>query len=336
MLTLTVTPDMPPIDWRADFVLRRECMTAAERARLHRAANAGELVRVRAGVYMRASRWAELDHDSRFLTRMRAAVLSHPDEQMVFGGLSAAAIWGLPIVGAWPTVPEIIADAAPGGRSLPHLTRRCEGIPEHVWSVDGLCVSGLARTVIDVARMASFETAVSMSDRSLSKVRGEDVGARAIRISSADLESEAALLGTGRGSARVRAVVEFTDGLAESAGESVSRIGIRRLGFPPPVLQKEFRDSQGKMFPDFYWPEFDAAAEFDGRGKYLKDEYTLGKSTAQVVIEEKGRENRLRALVSGFGRWDWPVARSLPALREHLLVVGVRPLARAGKSYGRA
>jgi hypothetical protein len=39
-----------------------------------------------------------------------------------------------------------------------------------------------------------------------------------------------------------------------------------------------------------------------------------GRSTADIVIAEKIREDRLRALGLGVFRWDWPVAISLPAL----------------------
>ncbi|MFO7688962.1 MAG: hypothetical protein R6W83_00140, partial [Cryobacterium sp.] len=49
--------------------------------------------------------------------------------------------------------------------------------------------------------------------------------------------------------------------------------------------------------------------EFDGRGKYITEEFTQGRTTAQVVLDEKRREDRVRALGPTFSRWDWETAR---------------------------
>ena len=96
-------------------------------------------------------------------------------------------------------------------------------------------------------------------------------------------------------------VVEFSTDLSDSCGESQCRAVIQLLGFDAPELQVEFRDDQGAMYPDFYWRGINCAAEFDGKSKYTRNEYT-GGDPAEVVWREKQREDRLRRQLSGFTR----------------------------------
>ena len=63
--------------------------------------------------------------------------------------------------------------------------------------------------------------------------------------------------------------------------------------------------------------------EFDGRGKYLRDEYTKGRSPADVVLAEKERENRIRAPGPTVVRWGWEEAMAPPLLRRKLLAAGL-------------
>ena len=138
-----------------------------------------------------------------------------------------------------------------------------------------------------------------------------------------ELLRELGELGTVAGFAKARVRIEFADGDSGSVGESVSRVVIARSRFPRPVLQQVFRDEVGRMFVDFWWPDYNLAGEFDGKGKYLRDEYTQGRSTAQIVLEEKAREDRLRRLGPSVVRWDWAEARSQSALRRILLRAGL-------------
>ena len=41
-----------------------------------------------------------------------------------------------------------------------------------------------------------------------------------------------------------------------------------------------------------------------GRGKYLSPEFTEKRPTAEIVIDEKNRENEIRRTVRGFSRWE--------------------------------
>ena len=95
--------------------------------------------------------------------------------------------------------------------------------------------------------------------------------------------------------------VDFATERSDSFGESECRAVIHLLGFDAPELQVEFHDEQGPMYPDFYWSGIRSAAEFDGKSKYTRNEFTNG-NPAEVVWREKQREDRLRRQLMGMTR----------------------------------
>jgi very-short-patch-repair endonuclease len=72
------------------------------------------------------------------------------------------------------------------------------------------------------------------------------------------------------------------------------------------------------MTVDFWWPSARVIGEFDGKGKYLREEYSGGRSIADIVIDEKLREDRLRALGATVVRWGWSEAASSARLLARL------------------
>ncbi|MDQ4137680.1 MAG: hypothetical protein M3116_02380 [Actinomycetota bacterium] len=119
-------------------------------------------------------------------------------------------------------------------------------------------------------------------------------------------------------------MLELADGASGSPGESVSRVAMHLQGLPMPLLQHEFRDRRGRIgYVDFWWPEFDLIGEFDGLGKYTRDDMLSGRSPAEAVIAEKVREDRLRALGPRVVRWGWECAISPPRLAEVLRRAGL-------------
>ncbi len=96
-------------------------------------------------------------------------------------------------------------------------------------------------------------------------------------------------------------------------------------GLPTPMLQQEFRDHRGLIgIVDFWWPEFGLIGEFDGLGKYTREEMLAGRSPAEAVVAEKLREDRLRALGPRVVRWGWETAISPPRLADTLRRAGLR------------
>ena len=114
---------------------------------------------------------------------------------------------------------------------------------------------------------------------------------------------------------------------AESPGESVSRALMLAFRFPEPALQREHRDSQGFVGrTDFAWDIApDPVGEFDGWGKYFREELTGGQDPRDVIRREKRRENRLLALGHPVLRWDWSELERPELFRARLIEVGLRP-----------
>jgi hypothetical protein len=101
------------------------------------------------------------------------------------------------------------------------------------------------------------------------------------------------------GSPTARAAMGFCTGDAESVGESRLRVLIHNYGLPVPLLQFRFVDANGFVARvDFYFPGERTVVEFDGLVKY-----SGGSPT--VLVEEKFREDRLRALGVEVVRITW-------------------------------
>jgi hypothetical protein len=310
-------------DWRDHLIESRHEVARGSAPRFYRDVRAGSLVRLASGVYLPAQLWASLDGDERFRARIAATSIRFPDEGP-FSSLSAAALWSLPTVGGWPPRVEVLANRDTGGRSRAGIIRHTVGIPPRVDDIDGYRVTTLARTVVDAAAALPFAAGVAMADFVRRRPeRGED-GVLATRATADALQGALEERSTPAGRARARRAVEFADGDSGSPAESLSRCAIHVAGFPAPQLQAEFRDASGLIGrTDFFWPEARLIGEVDGYGKYLREELRHGMSAAEVVVAEKIREDRLRALGFRVVRWGWQAARSSPMLTALLVRAGL-------------
>jgi hypothetical protein len=187
-------------------------------------------------------------------------------------------------------------------------------------TIDGVLVTPLARTIADLARFDGLATAVAASDTALA---GLHLAGRLIVATREQIAAEVHQR-SSRGRQLGMFVVNFADAASGSPGESLSRLAIHRAGLPRPDLQTRFADGSGEMFVDFCWPACRLIGEFDGVGKYLREEWTNGRTVAEVVIDEKRREDRLRALGWRVVRWGWPDAMSVARLRRILISAGLR------------
>lgn len=287
------------------FVLAREARQLGTERQLYRRMHRGELVRLRAGVFLPTSVWTSLDSDAQYRARVAAAAASDP--QMQVSHDSAAALWRLPILGAWPSKVHETVDVATGGRSTPTVRRHTTGLDPSCVRIDGINATSLARTAIDIAAGQDFARAVVIVDAALSGRHLPLTTGLDTQELRRELESY-----PSRAPARVRRVLDVADDRAQSPGESFSRVQMLALGAPTPELQVQFADRQGRIGPvDFYRPELDIVGEFDGKSKYGKQRlYQKGLTLEEILLREKRREDRIRRLVSGFIRWDWPLVRN--------------------------
>lgn len=284
----------------------------------------GRMLRLHPGVHVDAQAYSALSADERYLARVLAARSRlGPDDTV--SHWSAAAVWGLPAVDGWPSVVHTTVPAGCGLTSTRSLRRhRSSRAVVGPSQRHGLPVTSLARTVVDVAAISDFPSAIVVADAALFSVaRGAHPG-HTLEALRDDLAHEVTMLGAMPGAGRARRVVAFADAGANRPGESLSRVTIARLGAPPPTLQFPVMGASGRMWhTDFGWPELGAVAEFDGKAKYLDERYRDGRSAAEVVYEEKLREDDIRPNVRAFGRWDWSTARSLDLMRGALHRLGV-------------
>lgn len=289
------------------------------RAELDRDVRTGRLTRVCTGAYVSTQVWEELSARDRHLVVAHVAQLMRR-RRLVFSHWTAAAAWNLPILGEFPPDAHALGVKSSGGRSDERLVRHCVGVPAATVHLEGLEVTTLARSVIDLARVASFSAGVVAADAAL---RG-DGGGSYPALDRVLLFDEIGPRGR-RGAARARQVVEFADARSGSPGESLSRASMLVAGIPAPILQHKFSDRFGVIIVDFWWPQFNLVGEFDGRIKYEDPLYLAGRTPQQALLDEKFREDRVRALGPRVSRWGWDVALSPGRLRAHLVAAGIRP-----------
>lgn len=281
---------------------------------LRAACRSGMLARVRLGAYTASQRWEGADGAEQHRLRVLAAArrLTAP----VFSHDSAAALWRLPRIGPWPAEVHVSLPHAAGNRSSQGVRRHAvPGAVTHHVMIDGVRVTGVARTVVDLARTWDFASAVVAADHALHA-----------RWTSPDrLVRELDAAGCGRGVGRARRVLEVADAASESVGESLSRARMAELGLPLPELQHVVEDARGMVGRvDFWWADLGLVGEFDGRAKYRVASADTPEAVEERLWAEKVREDRLRALGLRVVRWTWDTALQPDRLASVLASVGLR------------
>lgn len=268
-------------------------------------------MRVRRGAYADAGTWTRIGPDGRYRALVGAAARLVPGG--VFSHHSAAVMHRLPTIDGWPDKVHQTVPRSGGGRSTARTIRHTvQGdIPSVV--IDGVTVTTLERTVVDLACVAPFGLAVAVADCALRRgvERAALLGELASRVGS-------------RGVARASNVLQFANPLAESPGESLMRATMHQLGFPVPALQVALRDAGGLIgVVDFLWEAQSLIGEFDGMVKYHREEYRNGGSAEDVLVQEKLREDRLRATGRGMTRVVWRTLTRPGELAAQLRAAGL-------------
>jgi hypothetical protein len=257
---------------------------------IRRARDSGRLVRIAAGAYVPDEHFAALDAPALHRARIAAAVQSRPPG-VVVSHTSAALLHGMDL-GDLPLERVHLTrnHASGGGRTTGvHVHATPLDAPDVV-TLGGLAVTSPARTVVDTARISTFDQAVVVGDSALHR--------RLVALD--EILDEVGRAGPRKGLATARRAASFLDGRSESPGESLSRIRIRQHDLPSPELQHVLHDGTGTFLGrvDFFWREFGVVGEFDGLGKYGVD----GGQAAVAVHREKLREDAIRDARSSGGR----------------------------------
>jgi hypothetical protein len=166
---------------------------------------------------------------------------------------------------------------------------------DEVTAVDGVAVTDVTRTVLDLARSLPFEAAVVL-----------DAALHESRLSRESVEQRISDIAGTRGSRHAARVVRFADGRSESVGESRSRILLHQLGLSPSAIQFPVATPAGQLVghTDFAWEKSRVVGEFDGRVKYGRL-LRPGQDPGDAVFEEERREDAIRDEDWEVVRWTW-------------------------------
>jgi hypothetical protein len=331
--------DPVALEWRDNVILTRDLVAPGDRAEFFRRVRQREFVPIFRGVFVRAEHWSSLNREECYRARVKAAAafadcVASPASadstaraagRPVFSNHSAAALWRLAWIGEWPEQAHTVEPIAAGGRSNAMFIRHTGGVPADRVEIDGLDVTTLPRTVVDLARTESFGRAVTLADSALRRTLHPVDGVPRTHLTRAGLEAELDRVPVRHGSATARRVIEFADGAADRPGESMSRVSMRVAGLPPPQLQVKLAGASGRIWTvDFWWAFANLIGEFDGKSKYTEAEFLRGRTPQQAVYDEKLREDDLRAAGHRMRRWPWKVALSPALLRDLLVGAGLR------------
>lgn len=276
----------------------------------HRHFDNAAFTRIRRGWYVDRGALKALPRHQRHLLQVRAVAAARPGA--IFARESALALAGLP-AGNPPDVFTIGAAATSGYASgVRHSQIAIDGAD--VMITDGIAHCTPAYALADIARRGRQVDAVSALDW-------------ALRTGVVEREAvTAALTRQGpRGQRRAAWVIAFADPLAESVGESWSRVAIHRMGAPAPSLQVPIATRLGTRFPDFLWERpgmRPLGGEFDGAAKYGVLAAADGVQPVDAVIREKQREDALREHIDTL-HWMWDAAQHPERLMRMLAAAHV-------------
>lgn len=187
-----------------------------DRRALARRATAGELFRLRPGVYVRADEFARLQWWEHRRLYIEAAVGTGRTDRILIDR-SAAAVWGIPTIGNSMEV-QLLATNGTHGRTRAGIRFRQIALLDPLETWDGYTVTSRAQTVVDIAAKSPFAHAVPAIDHVLRPDR-----ARGLRALHRDELRELAQALPPSRKRRVERAIAFADPLAQSPDESYSR-----------------------------------------------------------------------------------------------------------------
>jgi hypothetical protein len=250
----------------------------------------GAWVVVRRGCYAERALWESLDDDGRYLLKVRAVSLTLTRHAVVSHG-SAAVVLRMPMRPRWRELAHVTRPDVRGSRTE-------SGVKHHLGSLDdtdllvveGLHVTGPARTALDVAREHGFEDGVVAADA-------------ALRFGATRQDLAASLEGMGcwpRVTA-ARAAVAVADGGAQTIGESLLRLMVLELQIGVP--ESQFVIVEGGKRAEIDLRVGRHLFEFDGQIKYVgRDRGGVADEPPEVVLwREKQREDWVRRANGGYG-----------------------------------
>jgi very-short-patch-repair endonuclease len=251
------------------------------REQLRRWTRNGQVTAIAWGVYSPTAWLSKMADDPRRMHAIAVGAVIKRNPDLVASHESAAYLHGIDaLLPTGTTVPRVTLTRRPRERTrslIDGALIRVARLPDdHVTRALGIPVTTVARTVMDIARTTGFMEGVVAADSALHTHV-------AIKVEFAIILEDCA---QWRGIVRARQVLNFSDGRAESALESVARVRFAQFQVPPPGLQVNIRGAQGFIGrADFSWDEYRTVAEADGALKY--EDNGRERARAQLARDEK-------------------------------------------------
>lgn len=251
---------------RGGLVTTAQLLSLVSRKRLAGFIKAGRLIRVRHGVY----------------------ALSRPDVPSTLAAIDLVA--GQPIVACLGTAAALygfdtegvscVHILDPGVRMRPStglMVHQRIGAP--LRRVSGRLATAPAWTAIEVARTLRRPRALATLDAAL---RIDACTKQEMRAAICEQKGR-------RGIVKVREVIGYADGRAESAMETEARLVFIDSGLPMPEVQYRIKDHYGAVWRvDFAWPEAFVAAEYDSIEWHASREALLHDRLKTARLQECG------------------------------------------------
>jgi hypothetical protein len=280
---------IPPVAYDQHGLFTREQAAVAgfSKGAVDRLLASGRLLALAPGVYGAAPHIEGLVRRDRHLLEARALVLAHGDSWHL-ARRTAAVAYGLPLLGRAPAAVQLTRNRTTSRVRSSSRHRHINGLSDAERTVcEGLPVTTLARTVFDIARRETLRSALVVTDAALrAGLRSLDV------MALVDLHPR------WPGVGKVRRVLAFADGRAESPLESLGRLTCLEEDLPVFEPQVEVLvDGELIARVDGLW--WDRLVVFEGDGGMKFDR--AGVLPALLTRQERLREAGLPVVRAS---WD--------------------------------
>lgn len=196
----------------------------------------------------------------------------------VVSHVSAARLWGIPLSprqqGDWRIhLANPLTNFAP--RRVNVVGHRLAFARGEIWKLDGVRLTGAARTWLDLAALLSWEELVAAGDFLVCSHGAESPVPRQCLCSIDDLARIAASHHGYRGLRYARAALGVIRVGADSPPESAMRLALVAAGLPEPELNTVVRDAEGwpQLWPDGAYPRDSISLQYDGNHHNANDQY---------------------------------------------------------------
>lgn len=261
----------------------------------------GAWIRLHHGVYAdRDTVAAAVDRESRHALLAAATVAALPGDVALFGP-SAATVRRIPLDRRLIGPVHLVRPRGCDSRALRRRISALEHLPGaivHVLDTPAHLLETEGGLPIVAPDLAACSTAM-LSEPDWAVATLDSIAWRDLDAPER-LTSVAALWPRLAGAGVLRRALPHVRTGAQTPLESLSRMRLMRQGLPEPALQVPIYDAEGLIgYVDMLFESLGVIGEADGALKY---------DDRSVLVQEKRREDRLRADGFGVARWGWPDA----------------------------